>query len=140
MKGGETLLVAPESGISALTPAMDLSPLTETDEMKRLALSLGLADEGCREAFEQLERELAAANELALAVDRASLLDNRTVIIPDAIDADAAMKAAEWFTANDPDGSTGFLGRLFNKEAREAADALSGVEVDGSRPASKEAP
>lgn len=139
MKGGETLLVAPESGISALTPAMDLSPLTETDEMKRLALSLGLADEGCREAFEQLERELAAANELALAVDRASLLDNRTVIIPDAIDADAAMKAAEWFTANDPDGSTGFLGRLFNKEAREAADALSGVEVDGSRPASKEA-
>ena len=49
------------------------------------------------------------------------------------------MKAAEWFTANDPDGSTGFLGRLFNKEAREAADALSGVEVDGSRPASKEA-
>ena len=128
MKGGETLLVAPESGISALTPAMDLSPLTETDEMKRLALSLGLADEGCREAFEQLERELAAANELALAVD-----------IPDAIDADAAMKAAEWFTANDPDGSTGFLGRLFNKEAREAADALSGVEVDGSRPASKEA-
>ena len=139
MKGGETLLVAPESGISALTPAMDLSPLTETDEMKRLALSLGLADEGCREAFEQLERELAAANELALAVDRASLLDNRTVVIPDAIDADAAMKAAEWFTANDPDGSTGFLGRLFNKEAREAADALSGVEVDGSRPASKEA-
>ena len=138
MKGGETLLVAPESGISALTPAMDLSPLTETDEMKRLALSLGLADEGCREAFEQLERELAAANELALAVDRASLLDNRTVVIPDAIDADAAMKAAEWFTANDPDGSTGFLGRLFNKEAREAADALSGVEVDGSRPASKE--
>ena len=139
MKGGETLLVAPESGISALTPAMDLSPLTETDEMKRLALSLGLADEGCREAFEQLERELAAANELALAVDRASLLDNRTVVIPDAIDADAAMKAAEWFTANDPDGSTGFLGRLFNKEAREAADALAGVEVDGSRPASKEA-
>ena len=139
MKGGETLLVAPESGISALTPAMDLSPLTETDEMKRLALSLGLADEGCREAFEQLERELAAANELALAVDRASLLDNRTVVIPDAIDTDAAMKAAEWFTANDPDGSTGFLGRLFNKEAREAADALSGVEVDGSRPASKEA-
>lgn len=139
MKGGETLLVAPESGISALTPAMDLSPLTETDEMKRLALSLGLADEGCREAFEQLERELAAANELALAVDRASLLDNRTVVIPDAIDADAAMKAAEWFTANDPDGSTGFLGRLFNKEAREAADALSGVKVDGSRPASKEA-
>ena len=139
MKGGETLLVAPESGISALTPAMDLSPLTETDEMKRLALSLGLADEGCREAFEQLERELAAANELALAVDRASLLDSRTVVIPDAIDADAAMKAAEWFTANDPDGSTGFLGRLFNKEAREAADALSGVEVDGSRPASKEA-
>lgn len=139
MKGGETLLVAPESGISALTPAMDLSPLTETDEMKRLALSLGLADEGCREAFEQLERELAAANELALAVDRASLLDNRTVAIPDAIDADAAMKAAEWFTANDPDGSTGFLGRLFNKEARVAADALSGVEVDGSRPASKEA-
>lgn len=139
MKGGETLLVAPESGISALTPAMDLSPLTETDEMKRLALSLGLADEGCREAFEQLERELAAANELALAVDRASLLDNRTVVIPDAIDADAATKAAEWFTANDPDGSTGFLGRLFNKEAREAADALSGVEVDGSRPASKEA-
>ena len=139
MKGGETLLVAPESGISALTPAMDLSPLTETDEMKRLALSLGLADEGCREAFEQLERELAAANELALAVDRASLLDNRTVVIPDAIDADAAMKAAEWFTANDPDGSTGFLGRLFNKEAREAADALSDVEVDGSRPASKEA-
>ena len=139
MKGGETLLVAPESGISALTPAMDLSPLTETDEMKRLALSLGLADEGCREAFEQLERELAAANELALAVDRASLLDNRTVIIPDAIDADAAMKAAEWFTANDPDGSTSFLGRLFNKEAREAADALAGVEVDGSRPASKEA-
>lgn len=139
MKDGETLLVAPESGISALTPAMDLSPLTETDEMKRLALSLGLADEGCREAFEQLERELAAANELALAVDRASLLDNRTVVIPDAIDADAAMKAAEWFTANDPDGSTGFLGRLFNKEAREAADALSGVEVDGSRPASKEA-
>ena len=139
MKGGETLLVAPESGISALTPAMDLSPLTETDEMKRLALSLGLADEGCREAFEHLERELAAANELALAVDRASLLDNRTVVIPDAIDADAAMKAAEWFTANDPDGSTGFLGRLFNKEAREAADALSGVEVDGSRPASKEA-
>lgn len=139
MKGGETLLVAPESGISALTPAMDLSPLTETDEMKRLALSLGLADEGCREAFEQLERELAAANELALVVDRASLLDNRTVVIPDAIDADAAMKAAEWFTANDPDGSTGFLGRLFNKEAREAADALSGVEVDGSRPASKEA-
>ena len=107
MKGGETLLVAPESGISALTPAMDLSPLTETDEMKRLALSLGLADEGCREAFEQLERELAAANELALAVDRASLLDNRTVIIPDAIDADAAMKAAEWFTANDPDGQHG---------------------------------
>ena len=139
MKGGETLLVAPESGISALTPAMDLSPLTETDEMKRLALSLGLADEGCREAFEQLERELAAANELALAVDRASLLDNRTVVISDAIDADAAMKAAEWFTANDPDGSTGFLGRLFNKEAREAADALAGVEVDGSRPASKEA-
>lgn len=139
MKGGETLLVAPESGISALTPAMDLSPLTETDEMKRLALSLGLADEGCREAFEQLERELAAANELALAVDRASLLDNRTVVIPDAIDADAAMTAAEWFTANDPDGSTGFLGRLFNKEAREAADALAGVEVDGSRPASKEA-
>lgn len=139
MKGGETLLVAPESGISALTPAMDLSPLTETDEMKRLALSLGLADEGCREAFEQLERELAAANELALAVDRASLLDNRTVVIPDAIDADAAMKAAEWFTANDPDGSTSFLGRLFNKEAREAADALAGVEVDGSRPASKEA-
>ena len=139
MKGGETLLVAPESGISALTPAMDLSPLTETDEMKRLALSLGLANEGCREAFEQLERELAAANELALAVDRASLLDNRTVVIPDAIDADAAMKAAEWFTANDPDGSTGFLGRLFNKEAREAADALAGVEVDGSRPASKEA-
>lgn len=139
MKGGETLLVAPESGISALTPAMDLSPLTETDEMKRLALSLGLADEGCREAFEQLERELAAANELALAVDRASLLDNRTVVIPDAIDADAAMKAAEWFTANDPDGNTGFLGRLFNKEAREAADALAGVEVDGSRPASKEA-
>lgn len=139
MKGGETLLVAPESGISALTPAMNLSPLTETDEMKRLALSLGLADEGCREAFEQLERELAAANELALAVDRASLLDNRTVVIPDAIDADAAMKAAEWFTANDPDGSTGFLGRLFNKEAREAADALAGVEVDGSRPASKEA-
>ena len=139
MKGGETLLIAPESGISALTPAMDLSPLTETDEMKRLALSLGLADEGCREAFEQLERELAAANELALAVDRASLLDNRTVVIPDAIDADAAMKAAEWFTANDPDGSTGFLGRLFNKEAREAADALAGVEVDGSRPASKEA-
>lgn len=139
MKGGETLLVAPESGISALTPAMDLSPLTETDEMKRLALSLGLADEGCREAFEQLERELAAANELALAVDRASLLDSRTVVIPDAIDADAAMKAAEWFTANDPDGSTGFLGRLFNKEAREAADALAGVEVDGSRPASKEA-
>ena len=139
MKGGETLLVAPESGISALTPAMDLSPLTETDEMKRLALSLGLADEGCREAFEQLERELAAANELALAVDRASLLDNRTVIIPDAIDADAAMKAAEWFTAKDPDGSTSFLGRLFNKEAREAADALAGVEVDGSRPASKEA-
>lgn len=139
MKGGETLLVAPESGISALTPAMDLSPLTETDEMKRLALSLGLADEGCREAFEQLERELAAANELALAVDRASLLDNCTVVIPDAIDADAAMKAAEWFTANDPDGSTGFLGRLFNKEAREAADALAGVEVDGSRPASKEA-
>ena len=139
MKGGETLLVAPESGISALTPAMDLSPLTETDEMKRLALSLGLADEGCREAFEQLERELAAANELALAVDRASLLDNRTVVIPDAIDADTAMKAAEWFTANDPDGSTGFLGRLFNKEAREAADALAGVEVDGSRPASKEA-
>lgn len=139
MKGDETLLVAPESGISALTPAMDLSPLTETDEMKRLALSLGLADEGCREAFEQLERELAAANELALVVDRASLLDNRTVVIPDAIDADAAMKAAEWFTANDPDGSTGFLGRLFNKEAREAADALSGVEVDGSRPASKEA-
>lgn len=139
MKGGETLLVAPESGISALTPAMDLSPLTETDEMKRLALSLGLADEGCREAFEQLERELAAANELALAVDRASLLDNRTVVIPDAIDADAAMKAAEWFTANDPDGSTGFLGRLFNKEAREAADALAGVEVNGSRPASKEA-
>ena len=139
MKGGETLLVAPESGISALTPAMDLSPLTETDEMKRLALSLGLADEGCREAFEQLERELAAANELALAVDRASLLDNRTVVIPDAIDADAAMKAAEWFTANDPDGSTGFLGRLFSKEAREAADALAGVEVDGSRPASKEA-
>lgn len=139
MKGGETLLVAPESGISALTPAMDLSPLTETDEMKRLALSLGLADEGCREAFEQLERELAAANELALAVDRASLLDNRTVVIPDAIDADAAMKAAEWFTANDPDGSTGFLGRLFNKEAREAADALADVEVDGSRPASKEA-
>lgn len=139
MKGGETLLVAPESGISALTPAMNLSPLTETDEMKRLALSLGLADEGCREAFEQLERELAAANELALAVDRASLLDNRTVVIPDAIDADAAMKAAEWFTANDPDGSTGFLGRLFNKEAREAADALTGVEVDGSRPASKEA-
>lgn len=139
MKGGETLLVAPESGISALTPAMDLSPLTETDEMKRLALSLGLADEGCREAFEQLERELAAANELALAVDRASLLDNRTVVIPDAIDADAAMKAAEWFTANDPDGSTGFLGRLFNKEAREAADALAGVEMDGSRPASKEA-
>ena len=139
MKGGETLLVAPESGTSALTPAMDLSPLTETDEMKRLALSLGLADEGCREAFEQLERELAAANELALAVDRASLLDNRTVVIPDAIDADAAMKAAEWFTANDPDGSTGFLGRLFNKEAREAADALAGVEVDGSRPASKEA-
>ena len=139
MKGGETLLVAPESGISALTPAMDLSPLTETDEMKRLALSLGLADEGCREAFEQLERELAAANELALAVDRASLLDNRTVVIPDAIDADAAMKAAEWFTANDPDGSTGFLGRLFNKEAREAADALAGVEVDGLRPASKEA-
>lgn len=139
MKGCETLLVAPESGISALTPAMDLSPLTETDEMKRLALSLGLADEGCREAFEQLERELAAANELALAVDRASLLDNRTVVIPDAIDADAAMKAAEWFTANDPDGSTGFLGRLFNKEAREAADALAGVEVDGSRPASKEA-
>ena len=139
MKGGETLLVAPESGISALTPAMDLSPLTETDEMKRLALSLGLADEGCREAFEQLERELAAANELALAVDRASLLDSHTVVIPDAIDADAAMKAAEWFTANDPDGSTGFLGRLFNKEAREAADALAGVEVDGSRPASKEA-
>lgn len=139
MKGGETLLVAPESGISALTPAMNLSPLTETDEMKRLALSLGLADEGCREAFEQLERELAAANELALAVDRASLLDNRTVVIPDAIDADAAMKAAEWFTANDPDGSTGFLSRLFNKEAREAADALAGVEVDGSRPASKEA-
>lgn len=139
MKGGETLLVAPESGISALTPAMDLSPLTETDEMKRLALSLGLADEGCREAFEQLECELAAANELALAVDRASLLDNRTVVIPDAIDADAAMKAAEWFTANDPDGSTSFLGRLFNKEAREAADALAGVEVDGSRPASKEA-
>lgn len=139
MKGGETLLVAPESGISALTPAMNLSPLTETDEMKRLALSLGLADEGCREAFEQLERELAAANELALAVDRASLLDNRTVVIPDAIDADAAMKAAEWFTANDPDGSTSFLGRLFNKEAREAADALAGVEVDGSRPASKEA-
>lgn len=139
MKGGETLLVAPESGISALTPAMDLSPLTETDEMKRLALSLGLADEECREAFEQLERELAAANELALAVDRASLLDNRTVVIPDAIDADAAMKAAEWFTANDPDGSTGFLGRLFNKEAREAADALASVEVDGSRPASKEA-
>lgn len=139
MKGGETLLVAPESGISALTPAMDLSPLTETDEMKRLALSLGLADEGCREAFEQLERELAAANELALAVDRASLLDSRTVVIPDASDADAAMKAAEWFTANDPDGSTGFLGRLFNKEAREAADALAGVEVDGSRPASKEA-
>lgn len=139
MKGGETLLVAPESGISALTPAMNLSPLTETDEMKRLALSLGLADEGCREAFEQLERELAAANELALAVDRASLLDNRTVVIPDAIDADAAMKAAEWFTANDPDGSTGFLGRLFNKETREAADALAGVEVDGSRPASKEA-
>lgn len=139
MKGGETLLVAPESGISALTPAMDLSPLTETDEMKRLALSLGLADEGCREAFEQLECELAAANELALAVDRASLLDNRTVVISDAIDADAAMKAAEWFTANDPDGSTGFLGRLFNKEAREAADALAGVEVDGSRPASKEA-
>lgn len=139
MKGGETLLVAPESGISALTPAMDLSPLTETDEMKRLALSLGLADEGCREAFEQLERELAAANELALAVDRASLLDSHTVVIPDAIDADAAMKAAEWFTANDPDGSTGFLGRLFNKEAREAADALASVEVDGSRPASKEA-
>lgn len=139
MKGGETLLVAPESGISALTPAMDLSPLTETDEMKRLALSLGLADEGCREAFEQLERELAAANELALAVDRASLLDSHTVVIPDAIDADAAMKAAEWFTANDPDGSTGFLDRLFNKEAREAADALAGVEVDGSRPASKEA-
>lgn len=139
MKGGETLLVAPESGISALTPAMDLSPLAETDEMKRLALSLGLADEGCREAFEQLECELAAANELALAVDRASLLDNRTVVIPDAIDADAAMKAAEWFTANDPDGSTSFLGRLFNKEAREAADALAGVEVDGSRPASKEA-
>lgn len=138
MKGGETLLVAPESGISALTPAMDLSPLTETDDMKRLALSLGLADEACREAFEQLERELAAANELALAVDRTSLLDSRTVVIPDAIDADAAVKAAEWFAANDPDGSTGFLGRLFNKEAREAADALAGVEVDGSRPASKE--
>lgn len=139
MKGGETLLVAPESGISALTPAMDLSPLTETDDMKRLALSLGLADEACREAFEQLEAELSAANELTLAVDRASLLDSRTVVIPDAIDADAAVKAAEWFAANDPDGSTGFLGRLFNKEAREAADALAGVEVDGSRPASKEA-
>lgn len=138
MKGGETLLVAPESGISALTPAMDLSPLTETDEMKRLALSLGLADEACRAAFEQLEGELSAANELTLAVDRASLLDSRTVVIPDAIDADAAVKAAEWFAANDPDGSTGFLGRLFNKEAREAADALAGVEVDGSRPASKE--
>ena len=139
MKGGETLLVAPESGISALTPAMDLSPLTETDDMKRLALSLGLADEACRAAFEQLEAELSAANELTLAVDRASLLDSRTVVIPDAIDADAAVKAAEWFAANDPDGSTGFLGRLFNKEAREAADALAGVEVDGSRPASKEA-
>lgn len=138
MKGGETLLVAPESGISALTPAMDLSPLTETDDMKRLALSLGLADEACRAAFEQLEAELSAANELTLAVDRASLLDSRTVVIPDAIDADAAVKAAEWFAANDPDGSTGFLGRLFNKEAREAADALAGVEVDGSRPASKE--
>lgn len=138
MKGGETLLVAPESGISALTPAMDLSPLTETDDMKRLALSLGLADEACREAFEQLEGELSAANELTLAVDRASLLDSRTVVIPDAIDADAAVKAAEWFAANDPDGSTGFLGRLFNKEAREAADALAGVEVNGSHPASKE--
>lgn len=138
MKGGETLLVAPESGISALTPAMDLSPLTETDDMKRLALSLGLADEACRAAFEQLEAELSAANELTLAVDRASLLDSRTVVIPDAIDADASVKAAEWFAANDPDGSTGFLGRLFNKEAREAADALAGVEVDGSRPASKE--
>lgn len=138
MKGGETLLVAPESGISALTPAMDLSPLTETDDMKRLALSLGLADEACRAAFEQLEAELSAANELTLAVDRASLLDSRTVVIPDAIDADASVKAAEWFAANDPDGSTGFLGRLFNKEAREAADALAGVEVDGSRPTSKE--
>lgn len=36
--------------------------------MKRLALTLGLADEGCREAFEKLEAELAAAHELALAV------------------------------------------------------------------------
>lgn len=139
MRGGETLLVAPESGLSALTPAMDLSPLSETDAMKRLALTLGLADEGCREAFEKLEAELAAAHELALAVDRASLLDARAVAIPDGIDAQAAVRAAQWFAENDPDASTGVLGRLFNKEARSAADALAGVEVDGVRPASKEA-
>lgn len=139
MRGGVTLLVAPESGLSALTPGLDLSPLSETDAMKRLALTLGLADEGCREAFEKLEAELAAAHELALAVDRASLLDARAVVIPDGIDAQAAVRAAQWFAENDPDGSTGVLGRLFNKEARSAADALAGVEVDGVRPASKEA-
>lgn len=139
MRGGATLLVAPESALNALTPGLDLSPLSETDEMKRLALTLGLADEGCREAFEKLETELAAAHDLALAVDRASLLDARTVVIPDELDVQAAVRAAQWFAENDPEGSTGVLGRLFNKEARDAADALAGVQVDGARPASKEA-
>lgn len=140
MKHGADILVAPESGLGALNPAMDLSLLTKTDDpMERLALSLGLADEGCREAFEKLEADLSAAAELALSVDRESLLNARDVVIPDDIDAEAAVSAAEWFAANDPDGSTGFLGRLFNKEARDAADTLAGVAVDGTRPASKEA-